>query len=125
MIERRLLGESAELYPGDGAVSQAAKTTENIRAASPRAADGDVLLFLRRTLQFHSSDAAKQDVLEKLQNLKSALDLQQATLLSWPDSPSKDRICESLSKAKILIAQLVAEFGGTTGQPSPADIETA
>src|ERR1700691_2884352 len=57
MIERRLLGESAALYPGDGAVSQAAKTTENIRAASPRAADGDVLLFLRRTLPFHSSDA--------------------------------------------------------------------
>jgi hypothetical protein len=107
-------------------VSHAAKTIESVPVASPRAADGDVLLSLRRTLQFHSSNAAKQDVFEKLQNLKSALDLQEATLLSWPDSPSRDRICESLAKTKSLIAQLVAELGGSAaGTGSLIDVETA
>jgi hypothetical protein len=104
---------------------QVAKTTEK-DASSQRAADGDALLFLKRTLQFHSSDAEKEDVFEKLRNLKDALDRQEATLLTWPDSPSKDRIRASLAKAKTLVAQIVENFGVAAHNASAAgEVETA
>jgi hypothetical protein len=89
------------------------------RTTKPKTADSDVLHFLTRTLQAHCLDAQPQDVLAKLQNLQKALDQQQATLLNWPDSPSKDRICEALTKAKDVIAQIVDEFT-TTAKPFPA-----
>jgi len=107
-------------------MSQALKPTERDAAPSQKSADGDVLLFLKRTLQFHSSDAEKEDVFEKLQNLKNALDRQEATLLTWPDSPSKDRIRDSLAKAKTLVAQIVEELGASASKASAArDGETA
>lgn len=99
-------------------MSQAAEA--DALSSSPRPAEADVLLFLKRTLQFHSSDADHEDVFGKLQNLKNALDHQEATLLSWPDSPSKARIRESLSRAKILVAQIVESFGTGGCEPPVA-----
>jgi hypothetical protein len=106
---------------GGRLMSKAARTTDIgpvplPRTTKPRTADNDVLHFLTRTLQAHCLDAEPQDVLEKLQNLQKALDQQQATLLNWPDSPSKDRICEALTKAKTVVAQVVDKFAATTKQ---------
>ncbi len=89
-------------------MSQAAKTIDTVQMSS----EADLLLFLKRTLQFHSSDTERDDVFEKLQNLKRALDQQEATLSSWPDSPSKNRIRESLAQARRSVAQIVDDFGG-------------
>jgi hypothetical protein len=94
------------------------------KLAEPRPAEGDVLHFLTRTLQAHCLDAQPQDVLEKLQNLQKALDQQQVTLLNWPASPSKDRICEALSKAKSEIAQIVNQFVATAKQLTAGDAKT-
>jgi hypothetical protein len=99
-------------------MSKAAKLTDSGDAPSSGAADQDVLHFLTRTLQAHTLDAEPQDVLAKLQNLKRALDQQEITLAEWPDSPSKDRICAALAKAKTVVAQIVAEFGAADGQRS-------
>jgi hypothetical protein len=90
-------------------MSKAARTIDFGRMAAS-AADNDVIHFLQRTLQAHTLDAAPQDVLTKLQNLKSALDRQECTLSDWPDSPSKDRICTALAKARKLVARIVDEF---------------
>ena len=79
--------------------AKAAKATDVNRAPLPTAADGDVLHFLTRTLHAHCLDAEPQYVLAKLQNLQKALDQQESTLLDWPDSPSRDRMCEALAKA--------------------------
>jgi len=94
------------------------------RLAEAKTADGDVLHFLTRTLQAHCLDAQPQDVLEKLQNLQKALDQQQVTLLNWPASPSKERICEALSKAKNVIAQIVDELAATAKQLTAGDAKT-
>ena len=99
-------------------MSKAAKLTDSGNAPSSGAADQDVLHFLTRTLQAHTLDAEPQDVLVKLQNLKRALDQQETTLADWPDSPSKDRICAALAKAKNVVAQIVDEFGITAADRS-------
>ncbi len=72
--------------------------------------DGDVLHFLSRTLQAHTLDGEPQTVLTKLQNLKDALTQQEKTLSAWPDSPSKERICAALAKARRQVAQIVEDF---------------
>ncbi|MFZ3359215.1 MAG: hypothetical protein WCA56_07060 [Xanthobacteraceae bacterium] len=82
-----------------------------------RAADGDVLHFLTRTLQAHILDAEPQNVLEKLQNLQSALEQQEVTLSDWPDSASKDRICTALAKARNAVSQLVNDLGAAAQKP--------
>jgi hypothetical protein len=106
-------------------MSQAAKTINRDNVSARRSSEADLLLFLKRTLQFHSSDAEKEDVFEKLQNLKKALDQQEATLLSWPDSPSKNRIRESLAQARRSVAQIVDDFGGATrGRFGDGDAKT-
>ena len=74
-------------------------------------ADGDIVHFLTRTLQAHFIDAEPQRMLDKLQNLKSALDQQEITLADWPDSPSKGRIREALAKARTLVAEIAESFG--------------
>jgi hypothetical protein len=94
-------------------MSNTAKLTDIGEAPLSRAADQDVLHFLSRTLQAHILDAEPQDVLVKLQNLKRALDQQEVTLSDWPDSPSKDRICAALAKAKNVVAQIVDDFAFT------------
>ncbi len=99
-------------------MSKAANLTDSGNAPSSGAADQDVLHFLTRTLQAHTLDAEPRDVLAKLQNLKSALDQQEMTLADWPDSPSKDRICAALAKAKNVVAQIVNEFGVTAADRS-------
>ena len=90
-------------------MSNAAKLTDIAGASLPRtsdqAAESDVLHFLTRTLQAHFLDAEPHDMLAKLRNLKNALEQQEVTLSDWPDSPSKDRICEALAKAKNLVTQ--------------------
>jgi hypothetical protein len=81
-------------------------------------ADDDVLHFLTRTLQAHFLDAEPQRVLLKLRNLKTALDQQEITLAAWPASPSKDRICEALTKARNLVAEIVENFTADASKPS-------
>jgi hypothetical protein len=92
-------------------MSKTAKITDIGGVPLSSAADQDVLHFLRRTLQAHTLDAEPREVLAKLQNLKQALDQQEATLSDWPDSPSKDRICAALAKARSVVARIVDEFG--------------
>jgi hypothetical protein len=86
--------------------------------APKKAADGDVLHFLTRTLQAHFLDSEPQDMLAKLQNLKEALDRQETTLAAWPDSPSKERICTALAKARALVAEIVDQFANAAQQQS-------
>jgi hypothetical protein len=107
-------------------MSQAANALATNAGVDEIATDGDVLLFLKRTLRFHSVDAGKEDVFEKLQNLKTALDLQAATLQSYPDSPGKQRIHDSLAKAKALVEQTVEEFGAAAQKTAVVpDADTA
>jgi len=101
-------------------MSKPAKLTDIADATPSRTDDQDVLQFLSRTLQAHILDAEPQDVLLKLQNLKRALDQQEITLADWPDSPSKDRICAALAKAKNVVAQIVEEFGAAGEKRSAA-----
>jgi len=89
-------------------VSQSAN--RNTLDQSPLASDSDALLFLKRTLQFHSADAEKSAVFEKLQSLQRALDAQESMLLTGPNSPGKDRIRESLTKAKALVASILVDL---------------
>ena len=94
-------------------MSKPARTSDIARVTfqkSQDGQDGDVLHFLTRTLQAHLLDAEPRDVLAKLQNLQDALAQQEHTLADWPDSPSKDRICEALAKAKSQVAQIVEDF---------------
>ncbi len=92
-------------------MSNAAKARAIGGAPSSHSADtDDVLHFLTRTLQAHFIDGEPHDMLAKLRNLQSALDQQEITLSDWPDSPSKERICAALAKARKLVAQIVAEF---------------
>ena len=87
----------------------------------PKAAEGDVLHFLSRTLQAHFLDAQPQDMVAKLRTLRTALDQQEITLSRWPDSPSKTRICAALEKAKNLITQIADEYGATAAGDSAAN----
>jgi len=103
-------------------MSKPAKTPDIARAAcenSQGGQDGDVLHFLTRTLQAHILDADPAAVLAKLQNLKVALAQQEGTLADWPDSPSKERICAALAKAKRLVAQIVDDFQQSESVASP------
>jgi hypothetical protein len=93
---------------------KSATMTRAAGAAMPDDDGGDVLHFLTHTLQAHILDGEPQDVLEKLQNLKLALDQQENTLAEWPDSPSKVRICEGLEKARSLVDKIVDGFGKAT-----------
>ncbi len=86
--------------------------------------DGDVLHFLSRTLQAHVLDAEPQHVLAKLQTLKDALTQQEKTLSAWPNSPSKERICAALAKAKRQVTQIVADFENAKGTPT-ADLKAS
>jgi hypothetical protein len=105
-------------------MSKAAKTIATGRAPVPsftdQSDDSDVLHFLTRTLQAHFLDAEPQHMLEKLRNLRSALDQQEITLSDWPESPSKDRICAALAKAKNLVAQILDEYGAVAEMHSGA-----
>jgi hypothetical protein len=85
------------------------------KAGAPNAGEADVLHFLSRTLQAHFLDAEPQDILAKLRNLKKALDQQENTLSRWPESPSKERMCTALTKAKNLVTQITDEFGAAAG----------
>lgn len=86
--------------------------------SAARTAESDVLHFLTRTLQAHYLDGEPTTILTKLKNLKVALYQQELTLSHWPDSPSKDRMCEALAKARNLVTQIVDEFGGIVGKKS-------
>jgi hypothetical protein len=99
-------------------MSKSTKLTAVGEGPLSKVADQDVLHFLSRTLQTHILDAEPQDVLVKLQNLKRALDQQEATLAEWPDSPSKDRICAALAKAKTVVAQIVDRYDATARKSS-------
>jgi hypothetical protein len=91
-------------------MSKAATKTDIGGALLAKAAEHDVLHFLRRTLQAHTLDAEPAAVLAKLQNLKIALEQQEVSLSAWPASASKDRMCAALAKAKNVIALIVEDF---------------
>jgi hypothetical protein len=91
-------------------MSKAATKTDIGGALPAKAAEHDVLHFLSRTLQAHTLDAEPAEVLAKLQNLKIALEQQEAALAAWPASASKDRMCAALVKAKNVIALIVDDF---------------
>jgi hypothetical protein len=91
-------------------MSNALKTPDTVRVPLQTIQDNDVLHFLTRTLQAHILDAEPQNVLVKLQNLNDALAQQERTLSDWPDSPSKERICTALAKAKRLVRRIVDDF---------------
>ena len=91
-------------------MSQAVRTTGSDGASSQTPQPNDLLCFLARTLQFHSGESERDNAFEKLKRLKNALDQQETTLLSWPESPSKNRIRETLAKARKLVAEVVEEF---------------
>jgi hypothetical protein len=86
-----------------------------------KAAEGDVLHFLSRTLQAHFLDTQPQDMVAKLRTLRTALDQQEITLSRWPDSPSKARICAALTKAKNLVTQIADEYGASATADSAAN----
>jgi hypothetical protein len=109
----RTMPKAAKRFDVDVAASIATKSI-----APNKAADGDVLHFLTRTLQAHFLDSEPHDMLAKLQNLKDALDRQDATLAAWPDSPSKERICTALAKARALVAEIVDQFADTPQKQS-------
>jgi hypothetical protein len=105
-------------------MSHAARIGASSGARLPQAADdgdGDIVHFLTRTLQAHFLDAEPQRMLDKLQNLKSALDQQEITLADWPDSPSKGRIREALAKARNLVAEIAENFGNETSAPGNSE----
>lgn len=85
--------------------------------------DNDVLHFLTRTLQAHIIDAEPHDIVEKLQNLKTALERQERTLKDWPASASKDRLCAALAKARGVVAQIVDEMDGAPPDIDPRKIK--
>jgi hypothetical protein len=89
---------------------KAANAMKDPGAPLARTADNDVLHFLSRTLQAHFLDAKPQDVLAKLQNLEVALEQQESTLSTWPDSASKSRICAALAKARCAVSQIVDDL---------------
>jgi hypothetical protein len=97
-------------------MSNTAKSSAHGGASQP--VDQDVLHFLSRTLQAHCLDAEPQYVLTKLKNLQSALSQQEITLADWPDSPSKERICAALAKARNVVSQIVDDLGAETGRYS-------
>jgi hypothetical protein len=100
-------------------MSKAARAGDICSMQSPRTGDGDILHFLTRTLQAHIMDAEPQDVLEKLENLKTALAQQEITLAAWPASRSKDRICAALARAISGVTQIVDDI--RTGAHRNAD----
>ncbi|HEX4408548.1 MAG TPA: hypothetical protein VH206_07240 [Xanthobacteraceae bacterium] len=87
---------------------------ERIKAAVAKATEGDVLHFLSRTLQAHFLDARPEDIVEKLRNLKQALEQQEATMTRWPDSPAKERMCAALAKARKLVSQIADDVTAPT-----------
>ena len=107
------IGKSA-IRRRDRVMAQPARTKEDGRVPSKRQAEKDIRAFLQRTLQYHSSDAGKAGVFEKLQNLRAALDRQEATLMSWPDSAGNRRMRESLAQAKAMVAQQIEDIGRKT-----------
>jgi len=92
-----------------------ANAADALAAHLSRAGDGDVLHFLTRTLQAHIIDAEPQDVLAKLQNLRTALEQQELTLAGWPDSASKHRICVALAKARKVVSRIVEDIDAAGG----------
>jgi hypothetical protein len=112
------LCDGALVVIGGRSMSQAAKATEGRSAQLSRAADSDVLQFPSRTLRSNFLDAEPQGVLEKLQSLHIALEQQENTLSDWPDSPSKERICAALAKARNAVSQIVEDLGTAAQMPS-------
>lgn len=94
--------------------------SEAIKADQDEAAhgaEGDVLHFLSRTLQAHILDSGPKGALEKLQNLMLALEQQEKTLSSWPDSASKARMCAALAKAMDTVSKLVDDLASPEAAP--------
>jgi len=102
-------------------MSRAAKSSKDGRGPAAARSGSDDLRFLKRTMQFHSSDAAKEVIFQKLHSLKKALDRQETALSSGPVSPAKARIREALAKAKTELAATLATLGNPPSSPTGDD----
>jgi hypothetical protein len=105
-------------------MSKVAKPSGVAPARVRESDDGDVLHFLSRTLQAHVLDTEPRHVLAKLQTLKDALIQQEKTLSAWPNSPSKERICAALAKAKRQVTQIVDDFENA-GRGAAVDVKAS
>lgn len=106
-------------------MSKAASVAPSVRdCTDDDSTGGDVLHFLARTLRAHIIDAQPEEVIDKLRNLLSALKQQETTLADWPDSPSKDRICAALAKARDAVSQIVYDFGSVPQSQATTRIKT-
>jgi len=98
----------------------AANTTEFDRGPFRRLSDSEILLFVARTLQpiFHDGEALT--LVAKLQGLRDILDRQDGIVADLPDGPGKDRIGETVTRAKELVAQIAELLAGAARKSSAA-----
>jgi hypothetical protein len=106
-------------------MSAPAQTADtNCKTVTDRS-ESDALRQLTRTLQFHLADEESQSVFARLQTLKNALDQQETTLLGWPDSPSRDRICKKLGDARNMVVKMIDDYSNAARKhPAGCSIKT-
>jgi hypothetical protein len=85
-----------------------------------RLSDSEILLFVSRTLQPQFDGADAPTAFAKLQSLKDALDQQDAILPELPDGPGKERMADTVTSAKTLLAQIIDDLAGAAKTDSAA-----
>jgi hypothetical protein len=92
-------------------MARPAKSDALDRAPFHRMSDGEILLFVSRTLQ-PRFDRADATAFAKLQNLTDILNQQEAILPDLPHGAGKDRLTETVARAKTLLAQITDDRPG-------------
>lgn len=92
-------------------MARPAKTNALDRAPIDRLSDGEILLFVSRTLQ-PQFDGADATVFAKLQSLKDILEQQEAILPALLHGAGKDRFTSALTSAKTLVGQIADDLAG-------------
>jgi hypothetical protein len=93
-------------------MARPAKKSELGRKPFRGLSDGEILLFVTRTLQPQLDDADAPNVFAKLQSLKDVLRQQEMTLPDWPDCSAKVRMGDALAAAADLIGQIIDDLVG-------------
>jgi hypothetical protein len=93
-------------------MARPAKKSELGREPFRGLSDGEILLFVTRTLQPQLDDADAPNVFAKLQSLKDVLRQQEMTLPDWPDCSAKVRMGDALAAAADLIGQIIDDLVG-------------
>jgi hypothetical protein len=101
-------------------MSKPAKTTAPGRAPIHRLSDSEILLFVSRTLQPQIDGADAPTVFAQLQSLKDVLERQEAILPDLPDGPGKERMTDTVTSAKTLLAQITDDLAGAAKTDSAA-----